>query len=428
MAFFRHINKSIVKRLLIAFGIIFLIALIWLATTDQERIGAYRNVALYQVQSRWWQIMGEPQSGAPGRLSGIIQDEAGSPIANAWVVVARWDGEKHLGRSSTGGHYQIEGIPAGKYHPLASAPGYADARLGRNGVAVQSGETTTADAVLAPEIGRTVSPGTDLAFGQSSQVSCTAPLEASAIRREVTFSSNGQPNLPARLYLPTNTTPDDQYPLLLIIYPGPVDSWQCASVPLADAGYAVMGLGPHYALDLQPDVDELERILGFAAAGLMPNVDQTNIAALGGSYSGLHIQHLLRRNRDDLKAAVLLGAPTDIFAMRKHLEDGTFIPPFGLDKVLVALGLPDREPERYWTNSGAYHVQPNFPPILVIHSRDDEVVPIDQSDLLTESLIEAGVPHQTHYFNEASHYLLSPSGEALEIYDITLAFLAEYLR
>jgi dipeptidyl aminopeptidase/acylaminoacyl peptidase len=114
--------------------------------------------------------------------------------------------------------------------------------------------------------------------------------------------------------------------------------------------------------------------------------------------------------------------------MRKHLEDGTFIPPFGLDKVLVALGLPDRQPERYWTNSGAYHVQPDFPPILIIHSRDDEVVPIDQSDLLVAALAEAGVPHQAHYFDGASHYLLSPGGEALEIYDLTLSFLADHLQ
>ena len=417
-----------INRMLIAIGLILVIALIWLATTGHERIAAYRNFALYQIQSRWWQVAGEPQTGPPGGLGGMIQNEAGNPIANAWVVVARWDGEKYPGRTNADGHYQIDGIPSGKYHPLTSAPGYGETILGRNGVIIQSGETATADGVLTPKTPRTISPGTNLALGDPTPVSCAAPLEASALRREVTFNSDGQPNLPARLYLPANATPDASYPLLLIIYPGPVDSWQCASVPLADAGYAVMGLGPHYALDLQPDVDELERILDFAAAGLIPNVDQTRMAAMGGSYSGLHVQHLLRRGRNDLKAAVLLGAPTDIFAMRKHLEDGTFIPPFGLDKVLVALGLPDRQPERYWTNSGAYHVRPDFPPILIIHSRDDEVVPIDQSDLLVAALAEAGVPHQAHYFDGASHYLLSPGGEALEIYDLTLSFLADHLQ
>jgi hypothetical protein len=48
-----------------------------------------------------------------------------------------------------------------------------------------------------------------------------------------------------------------------------------------------------------------------------------------------------------LQAVVLLGPPVDLFDMRHRQEDGTFIPPFGLDQALVALGLPDRAPLRY---------------------------------------------------------------------------------
>ncbi|NJN94994.1 MAG: hypothetical protein HC875_13260 [Anaerolineales bacterium] len=62
------------------------------------------------------------------------------------------------------------------------------------------------------------------------------------------------------------------------------------------------------------------------------------------------------------EAALLLGPPTDLFDMRRRLEERSYIPPFDLDQVLVALGLPDREPLRYWRYSGAYHILPDFPP------------------------------------------------------------------
>jgi dipeptidyl aminopeptidase/acylaminoacyl peptidase len=41
-----------------------------------------------------------------------------------------------------------------------------------------------------------------------------------------------------------------------------------------------------------------------------------------------------------------------------------------------------------------------------------------------------GAPHETHYFDGASHYLLAEEGDedTLEIYRITLDFLAEQLR
>ena len=69
--------------------------------------------------------------------------------------------------------------------------------------------------------------------------------------------------------------------------------------------------------------------------------------------------------------------------------------------------------------------EPDFPPHLIIHSRDDTVVPISQSELLTAQLDQSQVPYQVYYFDEASHYLLSPGGESREIYDLVINFLAE---
>jgi dipeptidyl aminopeptidase/acylaminoacyl peptidase len=151
------------------------------------------------------------------------------------------------------------------------------------------------------------------------------------------------------------------------------------------------------------------------------------VAALGGSYSALHVFLLLRRDAG-LRAGVLLGPPTDLFDLRRRFEAGTFFPPFGLDQVIVALGFPDRAPLRYWRNSGAYHVRRDLPPLAVIHSRADEVVPFQQSELLAARLAAAGAPHELHVLDGASHYLLSESGEALGIYQLTVDFLERHLK
>ena len=418
------------KRILAGLGFILVIVLIWLATTDHSRVWPYRNYVYYQVQSRWWGVAGEPQSGPAGRLAGTVRDDQGTPIAGAWVVLARWNSTAYTARTDAEGHYTLAEIPAGRYRPLAGSVGYSVEPLGqrKSGVQIEAGQTITADAVLAPAQPRRATSGQDFKLGPPGRIDCTNPLEASTTQQAISFISAGRPNQPAFFYRPLGAAPENGYPLLLIIYPGPAESWQCASAPLAASGYAVVAMGPNYTLEMDPDVDELERLLDFAVAGKFPDTDATHTAILGGSYSGIHTQLMLRRERPEIKAAVLLGAPTDIFAMRKHLEEGTFFPPFGLDKVLVALGLPDRQPELYWHYSGAYRVQSNLPPILIIHSRSDEVVPVDQSDLLVAGLVEAGVPHQIHYFDEASHYLLSPSGESLEIYELTRSFLAEHLK
>jgi dipeptidyl aminopeptidase/acylaminoacyl peptidase len=170
-------------------------------------------------------------------------------------------------------------------------------------------------------------------------------------------------------------------------------------------------------------------VVNFIRAGQFPGSDGSRLALLGGSYSSLHVQRLLQRN-PNYDAAILLGPPTDLFDMRRRLEDRSFIPPFGLDQAMIALGLPDRVPMRYWRYSSAYHIRPDFPPLAILHSRTDEVVPFQQSELLSANLTQAGVAHETHFFDGASHYLLAEGGDAdtLKIYDITLNFLAEHLK
>ena len=47
--------------------------------------------------------------------------------------------------------------------------------------------------------------------------------------------------------------------------------------------------------------------------------------------------------------------------LRRRFEQGSFIPPFGLDQALIALGTPDISPERPWRYSSRFHLRRDLP-------------------------------------------------------------------
>lgn len=420
------------RKWLLALGLLLAGAGVWLATTENAAVWPARNTLQYQVL-HWLGATG-PQGMAPrtGVLSGTVRDAQGQPIAGATVLLAARDGTTYQGHSGADGAYRVGSIPVGRYVPVAGAPGYEQAALRRWGLplAVPATGEALRDVVLQPLAVPPLASGTALAIGAPETLSCQQPLASSAVRREISFLSDGRPNQQAFVYTPVTGTL--ALPTILAVYPGPAAGWECASLPLAQAGYAVLAVGPAYALDLEADVDELARLLAFAREGRFARADGSRLAVVAGSYSGLHVQRLLQRDRG-FRAALLLGPPTDLFDMRRRLEDRSFVPPFGLDAALIALGLPDHNPERYWRYSGAYHVDAAFPPLALLHSRSDDVVPWQQSELLAARLHEAGATYETHFFEGASHYLLGAEGQGdaqdtLEVYRLTLEFLGRYLN
>jgi dipeptidyl aminopeptidase/acylaminoacyl peptidase len=398
--------------------------LLYCTTTDQPAIQALRNILLYRVTTWWETQIGLPELAGQGTLRGCIYNTDGQPINAATVLVAERDGVVHTATSAADGCYAIRGIPAGRYVPVAGAPGYVDAAVRRWGfpLIIQAGEQQQA-AITLPSVTRHVQPATDLHIGTAVTRTWALPHPGTVTRRELTHHNNSSPDQKTFLYLPITTT--QRLPVLLTVYPGPVESWEGVSIPLAAAGYAVIALGPEYALDLEADIIHLQQLLMVARHRQLPGVDGNRIVVLGGSYSGLHVFRLLNRE-DDLQGAVLLGPPTDLFDLRRRFEEGRFSPPFGLDQALIALGRPNTSPAPYWHNSARYHVQADWPPLLLMHSRDDEVVPFQQTELLMTELDQGGVPYEAHIFEGMSHYLRAnePSEDLDRLYAITTDFLA----
>ncbi len=414
-------NKKFLIGILLA---ILLVSIFWLMTTDNSTIWPIRNTVQYRLLL-WWRggQIAPPTPGVPGVLQGTVQNSQGQPIGQARVLVSAPDGTTYSTWSDETGQYTIKDIPPASYWPVVGAPGYESVQLGGQfkAVTIRQNAIHQLDITLSPSTPRSIAPGKNFSLAEAETRHCTLPIKSEAIRRQIHFDNPAQPNQISFYYTPISATVTSQYPLLLTIYPGPADSWDCASTPLAAAGYAVIATGPAYSFELEEDLDELERLIQFAANNLFPGSHPDQVAVLGGSYSSLHVQRLLQRGLA-VDAAILLGPPTDMFDMRRRLENGTYTPPFGLDQAMVAVGLPSQEPLRYWLYSGAYHVDGNLPPLAILHSRDDDVVPFEQSELLADNLEQVGAPYEMHLFDGAGHYLLEEG--AAQVYEIALDFLA----
>jgi dipeptidyl aminopeptidase/acylaminoacyl peptidase len=424
----RQLHRTLLNPWLLLFGLLLSLILVWLSTSQEPRLWSIRNTLHYRLHIALWEWTGPPVAHPTGWISGIALGPGDQPLAGARVLVARWDGETFSALSDRDGHYTIPDIPVGRYRPVAGAPGYESKIQGGHwgGVDVMPGEETFVRVELRPAPARRVPPGRDLSFSEPVTLRCSSPVESYATRQSVTFRRDDGVNQPTFFYLPAGATGQEHFPVLLTVYPGPADQWECPSIALAHAGYAVLAAGPDYSLDLESDVDELEQLLQFTRAGDIPATDPARVALLGGSYSALLTQRLAQR-LGNIEATVLLGPPTDLFDMRRRFETGDFVPPFGLDALLIALGLPDREPMFYWQYSSVYHASQELPPTAIFHSFEDDIVPYQQSELLADALDAAGVEHELHLFSGATHYLLAEEEDARHIYKLTLDFLSRYI-
>jgi pimeloyl-ACP methyl ester carboxylesterase len=404
---------------------------IFFATSGHSAIWPLRNVLFYRLENWWHAQVGPPEAAGVGGLRGCVYTNTGEAVPAATVLLAERDGTTHSDTTDTTGCYEIGGIPAGDYVPMVGATHLSSTPLRRAGLPLRiaAGEPRELEVMLPPVTLPNVAPGTNLRLSEPVTRSWDLPQPNTALRREVRFESAGEPNQLTLLYTPTSTagqpiSATERLPTLLAIYPGPADTWEGVSIPLAAAGYAVLAVGPAYSLDLEADIDELQRLVNFVRAGKLAPADGQRIVVLGGSYSGLHAQRLLVRDTG-FAGGVLLGPPTDLFDLRRRFEEGSFFPPYGLDEALVALGTPDTSPERYWRYSSRYHLRPDLPPLLLMHSRNDEIVPFQQSEILARELDRLGVEYEAYFFDGLPHYLLADdySKKLDELYTLTRDFL-----
>ncbi|PZX54595.1 acetyl esterase/lipase [Algoriphagus ratkowskyi] len=128
---------------------------------------------------------------------------------------------------------------------------------------------------------------------------------------------------------------------------------------------------------------------------------------LAGASAGGHLAllHSYKHQRiGNIKAVIAFFPPTDL----AKLYDFSLITQLGLNGLIG--GSPQDEADAYAINSPITYVNSNSPPTIFFHGTSDSVVPISQSELLKNSLIEANVfhsfikiPNQGHGFTAATY-------------------------
>lgn len=353
----------------------------------------------------------QPRGAIEGRV--LAGDQ---PLAGAVVLVAERTGQAHTARSDASGRYRIENVPADFYVLAAVAPGYSEAAL-RNAwggpvpVQVTSGKTAQAPGLQLTPLrvdAAPLDPGS-LALRVTSQFTATAPFppESAAQVRAFAFDREGITIDTLRLYLPLEAQPGDRYPLVLFVAPTAVDDWQYVSVAFASQGLAVVAISPVAArgVDADAQAQDTRAALVLSQSGALGSeVGDNRPVAMGGSYSSAILARLVRTAGDRLGGWVSVGGLANAFAGAADFYAGKLEMPPNFELLVPAFGLPNLYPLTFLRYSPVF-VASELPPTLIVHTAADRVLPIDQAYELETAAKAAGVPVETYYYTDTSHYL-----------------------
>jgi len=125
---------------------------------------------------------------------------------------------------------------------------------------------------------------------------------------------------------------------------------------------------------------------------------------------------------DCVQGLVLWYAPSNFETLAASQADGAQTP----DAKLLGCALRACAADLLRLASPSFHVSPDDPPVLLLHGREDEVVPFAQSVDLEARLRAAGVDVEFARLDGARHSFIGPNAEATRA--ATLAALERTIR
>lgn len=241
------------------------------------------------------------------------------------------------------------------------------------------------------------------------------------IVRPVSYNAADGMEIPGYLTLPPGVTDPRNLPLVVLPHGGPAardylgfDWW---AQGLASRGYAVLqpnfrgsdGLGKthleagygEWGRKMQTDLSDGVRWL--ASQGI---IDPTRVCIVGASYGGYAAMAGPTLDQGVYRCAVSVAGVSDLRRMVQWSSEQS--------------GRRDAPVVRYWNRfmgaerlgdrtldqiSPAMQAQRADAPILLLHGRDDTVVPFEQSRILAEALQRAGKPYEMIELSGEDHWL-----------------------
>lgn len=145
--------------------------------------------------------------------------------------------------------------------------------------------------------------------------------------------------------------------------------------------------------------------------------------AIGGSSAGGHIAALVAAN-SDRQSDPEFDQPIAITAMVLYNPVLKFPDRLNLrESVTALLGPYEGNEERYRLAAPMNHVSADCPPTLLLHGRDDQLVPFQESLEFADRLRACGVCAQAEIFDGAGHGQLNDQGNFQRAADLTASFL-----
>lgn len=393
------------------------------------------NIVDYRLRLAWWSLTGGPHydPSRTGSLSGTIHDDHGAPLADAIALVSSVRGEVYQARTDNMGHFRIDGIAAGAYVPLAAAWGYQAV----NGppVRIDAGrEQRAGDLSLAPYVSVPVEPH-NIQVGPPQSSSSQFPTPMVATRIPFTFTLDGVEVNGGQVYLPASVAAPRS--VLFIVYPSAPLNWDAASVALTRDGDAIVAIGPDKdrGLDMDGHARDLRAAFQLWQAGQL-DTDRAQLSQLAaekrwvlmsGSFGSFILFHALR-DLPPAPAIVNVGGVSDAFLGIQSLYSTDLKIPPPYDNAVAALGRPDRDPAFFFDFSPIFYVT-HLPPMFIVHSYGDEVIPHNQSEALAAAMAAANMPHELFLYADTTHYLdaYNPTPATFEVLERTLAFVKQHV-
>ncbi len=351
------------------------------------------------------------------RTTGVARELAPDWDASPSAWTQTPDGTTILFHAQERGRTHLYAIPAEGGTPRIVVRGgnTAGAAAGPRGVVVYTRDTMTEPAELQVTslTGKSVRPLT--AFNAAR----VAVLDLGTVR-DVTFPGAGGAPVQMFVVLPPGFDAARRWPLLQVIHGGPHGAsldqfhyrWNAAL--LASQGHVVAlvnfhgstGFGQSFAESIlgahgDKPFDDIMRSTDWLIA--QGYVDETRMAAAGGSYGGYLVDWILGHT-DRFAALVSHAGVYDLMA--QFASDATW----GRSNNYGAT--PWEDPariDRWSPNRFAAHFKT---PTLVLHGEKDFRVPVTQGIELHGVLTAKGVPSRLVIFPDENHWILKPQSAA----------------
>lgn len=172
---------------------------------------------------------------------------------------------------------------------------------------------------------------------------------------------------------------------------------------------------------MQTDVDDA--FAHLIDAGL---ADPNRACILGNSYGGYAALVAATKTPELYQCVVSVAGPSDLLKMLKweRKEEGRDSESY---KYWVShIGDPRKDKDAIRAVSPALLADAIVRPVLLIHGKEDGVVPIEQSEFMAEAMEDAGKAFEMVVLEESAHSYRSDPDEKLE-YETILAFLDMHL-